>query len=73
MKVCLTLAFLMLPGAALAQGQTLALPDVNVILAARRGIDRDKVPALVQTLTAEDFARTDCRTSPKRCSSASPA
>jgi iron complex outermembrane receptor protein len=48
-----------MPAAALAQG--VALPEIQVIATsplAGGEIERDKVPAMVQTLTAEDFART---------------
>ena len=49
----------MWPAAGAAQPQ--ALPEIQVISTSPfpgGGIDRDKVPALVQTLTAEDFSRT---------------
>lgn len=56
----LGLAALLLPTAALGQAVQV-LPEIEVISTsplAGVGIDRDKVPALVQTVTAEDFART---------------
>src|SRR5262245_35115217 len=47
---------------ALARAQTpQVLPEIQVISTSPlsgAGIDRDKVPALVQSVTAEDFART---------------
>lgn len=48
------------PASAPAQGPQ-ALPEIEVISTSPlpgAGIERDKVPALVQTITAEDFART---------------
>src|SRR5213078_1454781 len=55
------LASLMLPAAALAQNATVALPDVNVVATSPLGgeVDRDKVPGTVQTLTSDDFTRTE--------------
>ena len=53
-------AILLLPNGAVAQGPQ-TLPEIQVISTSPLGgigIDRDKVPALVQTVTAEDFART---------------
>jgi iron complex outermembrane receptor protein len=46
---------------AAAPSETTALPDVNVVAASPLGggIDRDKVPGTVQTLTSDDFARTE--------------
>src|ERR1043165_5679579 len=44
-----------------ASAQPTVLPEIQVISTSPfsgGGIDRDKVPALVQTLTAEDFARS---------------
>src|ERR1700737_2870376 len=54
-------ALFMLPALALAQSETLALPEVNVIAPSPLGgyVDRDKVPGTVQTLTAPDFTRTE--------------
>ena len=54
------LAALLLPTAVLGQALQV-LPEIEVISTsplAGAGIDRDKVPALAQTVTAEDFART---------------
>jgi hypothetical protein len=65
---------LLWPAGAIAQ--SIALPPIEVIATTPlpgAGIDRDKVPAMVQTLTAEDFRAPIVRTSPTRCSSASPA
>lgn len=47
------------PALALAQGETIALPDVSVVAPSPAGgnIDREKVPGTVQTLTTDDFAR----------------
>ncbi len=48
-------------GRAQAPAQPTALPEIQVISTSPfsgGGIDRDKVPALVQTLTAEDISRT---------------
>jgi iron complex outermembrane receptor protein len=53
-------AVLLLPNGAVAQGPQ-TLPEIQVISTSPIGgigIDREKVPALVQTVTAEDFART---------------
>ena len=50
---------LLWPAGAIAQ--SIALPPIEVIATTPlpgAGIDRDKVPAMVQTLTAEDFSRT---------------
>ena len=50
---------LLLPAA--AAGQSITLPEIQVISTSPligAGIDRDKVPAMVQTLTADDFTRT---------------
>src|SRR5215510_3218731 len=64
------LALVMWPGPVTAQsvsgsnppgGTTFVLPEVTVVDTTPlhgNGIDRDKIPAMVQTLTAEDFART---------------
>jgi iron complex outermembrane recepter protein len=51
----------LLPGSALAQSETIALPDVNVVATSPLGgdINRDKVPGTVQTLTSDDFTRTE--------------
>src|SRR6266568_2711520 len=49
----------MLPGAAVAQG--VGLPEIQVVTTSPlpgAGLDRDKVPAMVQTLSADDFQRT---------------
>src|SRR5882757_4966929 len=54
------IAALLSPGAALAQDSAV-LPEIQVISTSPLsgvGIDREKVPALVTTVTAEDFART---------------
>src|SRR5882757_1554390 len=54
------IAALLSPGAALAQDSAV-LPEIQVISTSPLsgvGIDREKVPALVQTVTADDFART---------------
>ena len=51
---------MLLPVGAVAQGPQ-TLPEIQVISTSPLGgigIDRDKVPALVQTVTADDFART---------------
>jgi iron complex outermembrane receptor protein len=55
------LAILVLPMAARAQSEPVALPEVNVIAPSPLGgfVDRDKVPGTVQTLTAPDFTRTE--------------
>jgi iron complex outermembrane receptor protein len=56
---CALLA-LLFPASALAQAPQ-ALPEIQVISTSPlpgAGIERDKVPALVQTITSEDFART---------------
>src|SRR5262245_57730818 len=48
----------LLPAAAAAQS---VLPEIEVIATSPlqgAGIERDKVPAMVQTLTADDFERT---------------
>ncbi|HKS64272.1 MAG TPA: TonB-dependent receptor [Xanthobacteraceae bacterium] len=53
-------AILLVPNGAVAQGPQ-TLPEIQVISTSPLGgigIDRDKVPALVQTVTADDFART---------------
>ncbi len=54
-------ALFVLPASALGQGETVALPEVNVIASSPFGgyVDRDKVPGTVQTLTAPDFTRTE--------------
>src|SRR6266404_7206922 len=54
-------ALFMLPASALAQSETVALPEVNVIAPSPLGgyVDRDKVPGTVQTLTSDDFKRTE--------------
>src|SRR6202049_101338 len=54
-------ALFMLPASALAQSETMALPEVNVVATSPLGgdIDRDKVPGTVQTLTGDDFKRTE--------------
>ena len=54
-------ALFMLPVSALAQSETVALPEVNVIAPSPLGgyVDRDKVPGTVQTLTGPDFTRTE--------------
>jgi iron complex outermembrane receptor protein len=49
----------MLPAAAVAQG--VGLPEIQVVTTSPlpgAGLDRDKVPAMVQTLSADDFQRT---------------
>jgi len=49
------------PGSSPSGGTTFVLPEVTVVAPTPLqgdGIDREKVPAMVQTLTAEDFART---------------
>jgi iron complex outermembrane receptor protein len=56
----LAIAALLSPGAALAQNATV-LPEIQVISTSPLsgvGIDREKVPALVQTVTSDDIART---------------
>src|SRR5689334_22336476 len=48
-----------LPG--MAAAQTVVLPEIQVITTSPlpgAGIDRDRVPAMVQTLSADDFQRT---------------
>src|ERR1700737_1648282 len=54
-------ALFLLPAAARAQGETTPLPEVNVVATSPLGgdIDRDKVPGTVQTLTSDDFKRTE--------------
>src|SRR5262249_12157015 len=54
-------ALFMLPASALGQSETVALPEVNVIAPSPLGgyVDRDKVPGTVQTLTSDDFKRTE--------------
>src|SRR6266404_1169281 len=54
-------ALFMLPASALAQSEPVALPEVNVIAPSPLGgyVDRDKVPGTVQTLTSDDFKRTE--------------
>ena len=54
-------ALLVRPISALAQGETVALPEITVIAPSPLGgyVDRDKVPGTVQTLTAPDFTRTE--------------
>ncbi len=54
-------ALFMLPASALAQSETVALPEVNVIAPSPLGwtVDRDKIPGTVQTLTPPDFTRTE--------------
>ena len=51
------LALFLLPMSALAQTESIALPEVNVVAPSPLGgnIDRDKVPGTVQTLTSERF------------------
>src|SRR5215469_6775584 len=46
---------------ALAQNETITLPDVNVVAASPLGggLNRNKVPGTVQTLTSDDFKRTE--------------
>jgi iron complex outermembrane recepter protein len=53
------LAFL--PNWALAQSDAITLPEVNVVATSPLGgdINRDKVPGTVQTLTSDDFTRTE--------------
>src|SRR3954452_24401944 len=56
----LALALLLGPGAARAQDSTV-LPEIQVISTSPLsgvGIDREKVPALVQTMTSDDISRT---------------
>jgi iron complex outermembrane receptor protein len=56
----LAIAALLSPAAALAQDATV-LPEIQVISTSPLsgvGIDREKVPALVQTVTSDDIART---------------
>jgi iron complex outermembrane receptor protein len=55
------LAILIQPALALAQSEAIALPEIDVIAPSPLGgyIDRDKVPGTVQTLTSDDFARTE--------------
>jgi iron complex outermembrane receptor protein len=55
------LSLALLPGSALAQSETIALPDVSVVATSPLGgeINRDKVPGTVQTLTSDDFTRTE--------------
>jgi iron complex outermembrane receptor protein len=60
MKGALALAALLSPAAALAQNSAV-LPEIQVISTSPLsgvGIDREKVPALVQTVTSDDIART---------------
>jgi iron complex outermembrane receptor protein len=54
-------ASFVLPAVALAQSETIALPDVNIVATSPLGgdIDRDKVPGTVQTLTSDDFKRAE--------------
>jgi iron complex outermembrane receptor protein len=54
-------ALTLLPMSALAQNETITLPEVNVVATSPLGggINRDKVPGTVQTLTSDDFARTE--------------
>src|SRR5262245_65883562 len=49
------------PISALAQGETVALPEITVIASSPVGgnVDRDKFPGTVQTLSAPDFTRTE--------------
>ena len=67
---------LLWPAAAFAQNPQV-LPEIQVISTSPfsgGGIDRDKVPALVQTAHGpRTFDAPTARTSPTRCSSASPA
>jgi iron complex outermembrane receptor protein len=61
LSVTVSLAALMLPAAAQAQSDAVALPEISIVSTtplAGSGIDRDKIPAMVQTVTADDFART---------------
>ena len=46
---------------ALAQSETIALPELNVVATSPIGgdIDRNKVPGTVQTLTSDDFTRIE--------------
>src|SRR5215831_10719762 len=45
----------------LAQSETIALPDLNVVATSPIGgdIERNKVPGTVQTLTSDDFQRLE--------------
>ena len=54
-------AFAVLSTLALAQNETITLPDVNVVAASPLGggLNRNKVPGTVQTLTSDDFKRTE--------------
>lgn len=49
------------PASSLAQSETIALPDLNVVATSPLGgdIERNKVPGTVQTLTSEDFKRLE--------------
>jgi iron complex outermembrane recepter protein len=60
-RLGLIFAICMQPATMLAQSETIALPDLNVVATSplRGGIDRDKVPGTVQTLTSDDFRRTE--------------
>jgi iron complex outermembrane receptor protein len=59
-RFCGAAAMLIVPAAATAQSQPLALPDIDIVATSPLGgdIDRDKVPGTVQTLTSDDFKRT---------------
>jgi iron complex outermembrane receptor protein len=59
LAVCALVGAALAPAAARAQAPQL-LPEIEVISTAPLGggIDRDKVPALAQTVTAEEFARS---------------
>ena len=63
LRVGLTLLVLS-PASALAQSETIALPDLNVVATSPigGGIDRNKVPGTVQTLTSDDFQRIESPT-----------
>jgi iron complex outermembrane receptor protein len=54
-------AILIEPSSALAQSGTIALPDVAVIAPSPLGgsVDRDKMPGTVQSLSSDDFTRTE--------------
>ena len=59
-----------------AQAQSVELPQIDVIATSPltgTGINRDKVPAMVQTLTADEIQRNYSYSVTDACSSASPA